>query len=373
MSWFELFYDLVIVAAVAHGGHVLAAEQSLGLGAWLMATFAITFLLWFSTTLAVNLAPGEVPGRKSLMFVQMIALTVANLSMSRTEGLSDTWGLVGLLAAFATVAGIFALVERREPSARPVCRPWILGSSGAVVVLAVGALMSTQEGSSDAWWDGWLLATAGLVALLPAVLVGIPRVCRMHRLDPEHLSERLGQFVIIVLGESFLSLVLVLDGLDRVPNPVFFALGLIVAGALWAVYFTSVHAMGLPASPLRLQLWLLGFLVFLIGAAYSASMHASYASRDWQSLAAGHPLAALPALYALAGALVLGMLGGVHRDAAFARIHAVAVAILVIAWPLFVLGGLTSGNGLLVLGSGVVILDSVACLVRHRRLMDRAS
>ena len=61
VTWFELFYDLVVIAAVANGSHLVAQEQSFSLGLWLILTFVITFVLWFSTSLIINLSPGGLP------------------------------------------------------------------------------------------------------------------------------------------------------------------------------------------------------------------------------------------------------------------------------------------------------------------------
>jgi len=65
VGWFEILYDLVIVAAAAQGSHLFASDQGVDLGGWLVCTFVITFILWFSTSLAVNVAPGDVDARRS--------------------------------------------------------------------------------------------------------------------------------------------------------------------------------------------------------------------------------------------------------------------------------------------------------------------
>ena len=363
MSWFELFYDLVIVAAVAHGSHVLSGGQSVSLGAWLIGTFVVAFVLWFSTSIAVNIAPGEVPARKTLMFVQMIAMTIANLSISRTEGLSDTWGFAGVAVAFATVAMIYALMARTIPALRAAALVWASSMGATAVILGFGALLPSDGGSRPAA----VFAVAMVVAIVPMAVTGIPRLVRGSHTASEHLAERLGQFVIIVLGESFLGLVIVLDGFDRIPGPVYFALSLLVAGALWAVYFTGIFPMGLPGSAGRLELWLAGFVVFLVGAAYSASLHAEFAAQDDSAVADAHPFAPLPAAYVLVGALVLCWVGGERRVRSFALIHAAALAALAVAWAGLLLVGQESGQALILLGSGTVIVDGLACLAMQGR------
>ena len=367
VSWFELFYDLVIVASIAHGSHLVVQdilnEDSFDftMGTWLISTFVITFALWFSTTTAVNIAPGIVPFRKSLMFAQMFSVTVANLALSRSEGLPDDWGFAALTAAFASVACIFAITGRARPDLRVATGPWMWGSVAAAVLLAIGVVMP------DEWVTAELcvFALAIVAGVLPIVLVGIPRMCRLEHMEPGHLSERIGQLVIIVIGESFLGLVLTLTGLNHVPGPVFFVATFLVAGSLWAIYFSSVFPLGLPLTPGRLELWLLGVMVFLVGVCYSAEILAAYAAVEWSKQWGSHSFIPLTAAYALAGALILSLIGGQIRDIAYARVHVVALIVLAVAWIALVAAG-SPGNLLLLASSIVIIADGLACMALSR-------
>ena len=362
VSWFELFYDLVIVAAIAHGGHLLvhalliANDLSFSLGVWLTSTFIVTFVLWFSTSMAINIAPGDISLRKSLMFLQMLAVAVANLALSRSDGLPDDWGFASLAIAFATVSIIFAIVGREVPSLARAASPWRACMAATAVVFALGVLLP------DAWVTVQLVvfAIGILVAVVPIVLLGIPRLCRDGHLEPQHLAERVGQLVIIVIGESFIGLILAIGGLDSIPGPTFFVLTFIVAGSLWSIYFTSVFPMGLPSTSMRLELWLLGVMVFLVGTSYLAENLSAYASVDWASLSTPHTFIPLSAVYTLVGALLLGWVGGATQDQRFARIHLCAPGVLGLAWIALVIGG-AQANLLLLAGAIVVIADGLAC------------
>lgn len=378
VSWFELFYDLAIVASIAHSSHLVVQDIlsedtfDLALGTWLVSTFVITFALWFSTTTAINIAPGKVPLRKSLMFTQMFCVTVANLALSRTEGLPDDWGFAALAAAFATVAGIFVVTGRARPELRRPCAPWVWASVLAAALLVAGGVMPDQ------WVAGQIVAfgLSILAAVVPLVLVGIPRLCHMEHVEPEHMGERIGQLVIIVIGESFLGLVLTLTGLDYVPDPVFFVLTFLVAGSLWVSYFNAVFPMGIPVTSGRLELWLLGVMVFLIGVCYSAETLAAYAAVPWSQQSGSHTFIPLTAVYAVVGAFIMGWVGGETRDTGYALIHAIAFAVLCVAWIALVLAG-SPGNLLMLASALVVIADGLACMAlrraRDRRAMTSAS
>lgn len=367
VGWFELFYDLVIVASFAHTGHLIVGDLNGDLltfstGVWLASTFVVTFTLWFSTTAAVNIAPGDVPLRKLVIFAQMYCVTVANLALSRSDGLPDDWGFAGLAAAFATVAVIYLITGRQRPELRPVTAPWIAGSAAAAGLLAIGVVIP------DDWQTTQLAVYAAgiVVSIVPIVAVGIPRMCRMDLVVPEHLSERVGQLVIIVIGESFLSLVLALSGFESVPGPIFFGLTFLVAGSLWAIYFASVFPMGIPRAPARLDLWILGVMIFLVGVSYLSEMLAAYSTVEWSRQGGPHGFIPLAAVYVLVGVLVLGWAGGQSRDRDFALVHLGALGILAVMWIVLVMAG-SPANLLLVGSAALVIGDGMACVFLQRR------
>ena len=373
VSWFELFYDLVIVASFAHTGHLIVSDLSgdrltTSLGVWLVSTFIITFVLWFATSTAVNIAPGDVTLRKTLIFVQMFYVTVANLALSRSDGLPDDWGFAGLALSFTTVTAIYAITAWRRPALRPAALPWIWSSAAAAGVFGIGVFLP------DDWESIQLLiySLALVVVIVPILIVGIPRLCRMHLVEPHHLAERVGQLVIIVIGESFLSLVIALSGFDHVPSPAFFILTFLVAGALWAMYFSSVYPMGIPLTPGRLELWLLGVIVFLVGVSFIAESLAAFSVVPWDQLGLPRSGVALTALYVLLGALLLGWIGGAARDIAYTRVHLAALALLAVVWIGLVLSG-SPANLLLVASALVVVLDGVACIALQRRMADSDS
>lgn len=139
VGWFELFYDLVIVAAVGHGAHVFGDHPTWGTGAWIAVTFLVMFLLWFLTVLVNNTVPGDHPGRRLLVLVQMLALVVAYLSVGREEGLPDSVGFIALAVAFGSVALMYALAGRVDHRARADARLVGASTGAAAVILLLGA------------------------------------------------------------------------------------------------------------------------------------------------------------------------------------------------------------------------------------------
>ena len=64
VSWFELFYDLIVVAAVSQAGKVLVKSPDWETTALIAAGILVLFTMWLLTTLSHGLFPGDDPVRR---------------------------------------------------------------------------------------------------------------------------------------------------------------------------------------------------------------------------------------------------------------------------------------------------------------------
>jgi low temperature requirement protein LtrA len=221
-SWAELFFDLVAVAGVAALAHVLGSEldaAALGLYALLFLAF---WLSWTTFMLYSNVAAGH---------THVIRLMI---------------GMFGLGVMAASVPGVAHTVLEHGDSVRPLTvfaiayiatrvygsHSWKRGEvllDFPVVQYSVGLLPWVVSIWVDEPWKLALWAVGiGLDLLVILVLSGTgilkqaqaylttqqttrrgraAPVMRAVSVDPVHLSERLGLFVIIVLGESVVQIV----------------------------------------------------------------------------------------------------------------------------------------------------------------------
>lgn len=268
VSWFELFYDLVIVAAVSYTGHTFAAEPSWGLGLWIAAWTLIMFVLWLLTTLGNNLVPTDSAVRRMLGLLQMLAIVVAALGTVADEGLSNATGFGALAVAFAAVCATYVLLKPADPAIRRHVRVLAWSSGAAAAILALGLLLPDSAEWTATGAPTWII-TLGVAAAAVPLFIVVGRCSAL--VDAEHLGERLGQLVIIVLGEAFIGLVSTLGGLSSIPNPVYFVLTFVVVFAVWTLYFSSVMPAGVPEGPGRLRSWLLMHVVLMFGAIGAAA------------------------------------------------------------------------------------------------------
>jgi low temperature requirement protein LtrA len=75
-SWFEVLYDLILVAAVLHGSSLFEQDPSLAKGTWLAVTLLVLLTMWLLTTLTFNTTPEDWTLRR-LLFPSLARLASA--------------------------------------------------------------------------------------------------------------------------------------------------------------------------------------------------------------------------------------------------------------------------------------------------------
>ncbi len=356
VGWFELFYDLVIVATVGYAAHSFAHHPTWSFGFWICAWVLIMFVLWSLTTLNHNLFPGDFTWRRIVGLVQMMALVVGALGMVADEGLPARAGFGGMGVAFACGTLMYAIpLVRGIGDRRSALLVVLTGGAGSLVLLS-GMLFPGEVGWGPTDPAPWLLTVAvALIAVGPFVVVGRLPVLG----DDEHLTERLGQLVIIVLGETFVSLVSALGGKPEIPNPMFMVLTFVVVFAVWSVYFSSVVPAGMPTKPWRLRAWYVMHWPLMFGAVGAAAGFSMVmlipfgetgpeVTADWTTA---------PLAFVMAALAVLTWIGA-GRITPQVRVHLFVVTILVALVVIDEFWTKTAANWEIAAGAVVVAADA---------------
>lgn len=300
MTWFELFYDLVIVAAIGHGSHLFIAQPSFTFGTWLAVTLVIMTTLWLLTALHANLFEGQGWGYRLLILVQMMGLAVSNLSIGADDGLPTSVGLAALGVSFGSIAAMYATAGRGHAPFR--ARPTVISTGIAGAILVLGSVLTPARLT----WEAATLALALALVLVPLLGPVLRQVLTAHLLNADHLGERFGQLFIIVLGESFIGVMMAMSGLGAIPNPPVFALAFVIPFLGWAAYFTWVEPRGLPRTPWLLRAWIASFVVLLFGAVGAGDAMSVLVTETWAQVIDAHARwLPLSLLYACVG---LGLL-----------------------------------------------------------------
>lgn len=224
-SWVELFFDLVVVAAVAQLAHSLHEDGHHGPDALTIVTFFTVYLtiwvLWTTFTLYSNVLAEKVHLRAMFFGMAGIA-TMAAAVPHAMDGRADLFA-----AAYLITNGVATSTLQ---SSGKVLLSWSAASRNSGLLPWIVAFWF-----DDPWWQLglWLL---GLAITLTTSIVGSQRdeeqqLARYNEVyserqrrqsrrgrkmpsefvaaevDASHLEERLGLFVIIVLGEAMMQLV----------------------------------------------------------------------------------------------------------------------------------------------------------------------
>lgn len=258
VTWFELFYDLVVVAAVSLTNDVFLARPTAGTA--LTGAICMTALawVWFLTTLFNNLFPGQDILRRLLLVLQMGAIVVAGLAADQDHGISNRAGLVAYGGALAIVAVLIISGARHAGSPAP---------RATVLSLWIAAAICWAGGLDANLHSGYYLVAALVVSMVPILQRQYSQWRDHAQLRLDHLQERLGLFVLIILGEGFAQLVAALHAMGSIPRADLFALMFLMSFALWWIYFDGTFSRHTDLATVRWRLTLLAHLTLVFGIA----------------------------------------------------------------------------------------------------------
>jgi low temperature requirement protein LtrA len=267
VTWLELFFDLVFVAAVAQ----LGSQFEGGLTAASLARYTFLFLLvwWAWNGYAVYATRfGTDDGvQRACALLQMLAVTFMAANAEGDLSSVSSAGFAGAYAAMRLLLVAQYVRESRLPSARRLAREHAVGFGAAAVLWAISAVVPPPL--RFALW-----ALALLVDLGTAVVTA--RHTEMLPPDAEHLPERFGLFTLILLGESMIA---IMKGIQHQPewsvaaaSAAFLGMGLVFG--YWGWYFHVAHAAAprhvrTRADVLRYETWNYAHVPLYLGLAVS--------------------------------------------------------------------------------------------------------
>jgi low temperature requirement protein LtrA len=263
ITFLELFFDLVFVVVISQLAHRLAEHPSWSGVGWFAFLFYAIWSSWINGTLYHDLHGTNDVSARVFTFAQMLAVAVMAAFIADVPGA----GSGGFALAYAANSGVLVILWLRtglhDPSHRAASVPYSFAYLVAAVLFAVSA--SADQGARLWFWTiGLAIQILGNVVAFkrwtpPASQTGDAVIA-----TTPSLIERLGLFVIIVLGEVIVGAV---DGMAEVapvePEGIAIGLlGILVAIGLWWIYFDLVSHRA-PVSN-RTQLWLYLHLPFVI-------------------------------------------------------------------------------------------------------------
>jgi len=234
VSWLELFFDLIFVAAVAQVGVPLGEDYSVhGL-----VRYALMFLLiwwaWLGHTMYSTRFDADDVVQRLLTLLQIFA---AAAMAANAKAAFDSRDSAGFGAAYAILRAVQVVQYLRARHLKETHRLTTLYSAGFGTAAFLWGLAAMVPAPSRFWlWALALLIDMGT----PWLAIQYTHKCPP---DAEHLPERFGLFTIILLGESVAA---VMHGMESQetwsPSAAISAFtGLSLAFGYWWWYFDGAH------------------------------------------------------------------------------------------------------------------------------------
>ena len=258
VGFLELFYDLVFVASTMVLSNTFSQDPTWAWAGMCALLFALLWLLWFHTTLLMNVERRDDFGHRSLVLVQMFLISLTSLAFVDRELTTNDYLGVTYGTAVLTVALLYHRVMKRNPDVAVWAR------SRRNRLLVAGLLIFVNSYSSDGVDVVIFVAAIGLL-VVPTSFTRAKRVL-MPRIDVSHLTERAALLTLIMCGEAFVKVSLVVSSgtLGRA-DIIAIVVEFVVVFALFWTYFDDIPLAGIRGGQLAGELWMLAHLPLQLG------------------------------------------------------------------------------------------------------------
>jgi low temperature requirement protein LtrA len=263
-TWLELFYDLVFVVVIFQLAHNLEEDFSLYGFLGFLALFVPVWWSWTGAAFYATRFDTDDLGHRILILLQMVGAAALAVNVSDALG-NDS---AGFALSYAAIRIILVLeyvrtgISKSFSSATPLIRRYSIGFLCAAIVWIISAFIPPPF--------RFVLWAIGLVIDF-ATPITAGRLHSQFAPHISHLPERMGLFIIIVLGESVLEVVAGVQkwGEFDIYSMLILGLGLSIPFSLWWLYFDNVD--GAPIRALRekgrigiYSLWLIGHFPLVV-------------------------------------------------------------------------------------------------------------
>lgn len=242
-TWFELFFDLVFVAAVSQLGAALARDPSGAVFARFAGLFVVIFWAWILYTLYANRFDTDdlifrLGKSGGMLAIAAIAIILPRVMSGHGGGIAFAACYVILRAFLIALYGRARYHLRGE--ARTLSETYIVGYSFTTSLWLVSIFLSSP-GRYVLW---------GVAMVIDLVIpTRAWRTLSGATIVISHLTDRFGTFFIIVLGESVVAAVAGVAGFEfSVESWIIAGVGFLMTLCMWWIYFdladTSVVGRG---------------------------------------------------------------------------------------------------------------------------------
>ena len=253
VTWLELFFDLVFVAAVSQVSEPLREQFSFAELARFTPLFLLIWWAWTGRAVFSTRFDTDDGVQRALTFVEMFAVAVMAANASDSLASRSSAGFAAAYAGVRLVLLVHYLRATAIDEARGLTTTYLAGHGIAALLWLASAVM--PPGARLATW------TIAFAIDLATPWFTVRHTVRVPP-HPAHLPERLGLFTLILLGES---VVAVMKGIESQetwsPLAATSALtGMALLYAIWWWYFdvakaTAERPVRTSRDAVRLHVW----------------------------------------------------------------------------------------------------------------------
>lgn len=239
VTWLELFYDLLFVAAVAKASHVLLHMEHGIIPSEYLGKFVLIFVpiwwAWVGQSLFNNRFGQDLLSHRLFMIVQLFFVLIMTASLNVDFDRYFLSFLIGYIGLRAMTAIQYLSVRSKmdahhhHQAARFLGRCFWIG-------LAISAC--------SLFFDGWLRYAVLYAGIAVDILVPIAgrKYLVKSPIQTHHLLERFSLFTLIFLGESVISALAVLESIEwSWPSIGYASISFLLIIAIWWHYFENVE------------------------------------------------------------------------------------------------------------------------------------
>ena len=196
-TWFELFFDLVFVAAIAQLTSAFLADPTLaGLGRF-AALFVPVWWVWMTLTFYLDRFDTDDVGHRAIVLTAMVLAVALAADVPRAFNGDVRPFVLTFVVLRSLQFGLDVRVRHFVPAVRGLDRA---GVPLSIVVVAAWLVALGLPGA-------WVYLLFGTALAVDIVRTRLSQRVRALPVNPVHLTERFGTFLLIVLGESMVQLV----------------------------------------------------------------------------------------------------------------------------------------------------------------------
>ncbi|WP_445490835.1 low temperature requirement protein A [Niallia sp. 03133] len=238
VTWLELFYDLLFVAAIATATHVLLHIEEGYIHSEYLLKFVLIFIpiwwAWVGQTMFINRFGQDLFHQRIFLILQMFFVLIMTSSLSVDFDPYYLSFLIGYIGLRAVTAIQYLVVQRIEKGFRKKVALY-LGK-----YFWIGIIISLFSVLFDSWIRYAVLYT-GIIIDIMVPMLGRKYLAKVPT-NTAHLLERFGLFTIILFGEALVSTLAVIQPQEGNWNSIGFSIiSFILIISMWWQYFDNVE------------------------------------------------------------------------------------------------------------------------------------